>query len=182
MFTGGNVNIGQIKGMIFSIQRFSTYDGPGIRTTVFLKGCPLRCLWCQNPESQSSLPEIALEKEKCIECLSKKCLTVCPTGAIWLEPRGRFIIVDRKLCNLCMKCVNVCSEGALKIIGQTVTADDVVKEVLKDAPFYRTSSGDMLNPKLRNVEVGRTLWNYTTYFSSQEEFNPNYKADLKMIH
>jgi pyruvate formate lyase activating enzyme len=129
------------SGIIFSIQRYSIYDGPGIRTTVFLKGCPLRCIWCQNPESHIKSPEIAIHKEKCMECFDKKCLAACPTGALELTSGEGFVKINRNLCNLCMQCVSSCSKGGLVKIGQIVSVEDIMREVSKDVPFYQNSGG-----------------------------------------
>ncbi len=115
-----------MDGKIFDIQRFSIYDGPGIRTNVFLKGCNLRCLWCHNPESQSMKNELMLNKDKCVGC--GECEKIC--GNTFTEN-----------CTACGRCVNVCAHGAREIKGETVSASDVVKQVLRDREFYRTSGG-----------------------------------------
>jgi pyruvate formate lyase activating enzyme len=126
-----------IKGTVFNIQRYSIQDGPGIRTTVFLKGCPLRCQWCSNPESQEPYPEIAHRDSLCTKCL--KCLEVCPTHAITLGEKT--IAIDRKLCNNCGKCVAACLPGALKLFGDKMSVGQVFQEVEKDMEFYRASGG-----------------------------------------
>ena len=125
------------SGVVFNIQRFSIHDGPGIRTTVFLKGCPLRCFWCQNPESQSGRPEILLNKIKCIRCGA--CHTVCPDGAVRLEGNGP--VFDRHLCRGCGQCAVVCPSEARCISGKRMTAEEVMREVLKDLKFYENSNG-----------------------------------------
>jgi len=125
------------KGLVFSIQRYSTEDGPGIRTTVFLKGCPLRCLWCHNPEGQEFSPQIAFNNSRCIGC--KSCVTVCPQGAInFTTDRPR---TDRGKCQSCGKCAGVCPTGARELIGNYMTAEEVFSEVERDTLFYRSSGG-----------------------------------------
>ncbi len=125
------------KGVIFNIQRFSLHDGPGLRTTVFLKGCPLRCLWCHNPESQSPSPEVMYWKTRCIGCGA--CAVSCPGGAIELSS-GEVCQTGRK-CLACGKCVSVCPAGARGISGRRVTAEEVVSEALKDNVFFDESGG-----------------------------------------
>jgi len=123
-----------MKGVIFDIQHFCTHDGPGIRTVVFFKGCPLRCVWCCNPESQKMAPELMFDEEKCIKCL--KC--VCPTGAL---KHSQNITVDRDLCNACGECQERCPTNALKVVGRLMSAEEVIKEVLEDKPFYFDTGG-----------------------------------------
>jgi len=123
------------RGLVFDIQRFSLHDGPGIRTLVFLKGCPLRCLWCDNPESQNTEPEIAESPIRCIRC--GNCFHVCPTGAI--SPDRWFI--DRQKCIQCLKCVKICPSGARDLIGKEMSVEEVMKEIRKDEIFYRQSRG-----------------------------------------
>jgi len=125
------------KGVIFNIQRYSIHDGPGIRTTVFLKGCQLKCFWCQNPESQRIQPEIFLTRSNCTLC--GKCVTVCQTGANRLLENSSTI--DRSKCIGCGKCVEVCLREARKLVGRYMTKDEVIREVLKDVKFYENSGG-----------------------------------------
>lgn len=125
------------KAMIFNIQRYSIHDGPGIRTTVFCKGCPLRCLWCSNPESLSKSIELAHNSTLCNMC--GKCVEVCPRKAISVSDQT--VMVDRQACDSCGKCIEVCYAGALKFYGQEITIQQVMDEVLKDGVFYRNSSG-----------------------------------------
>ncbi len=125
-----------VKGVIFDIQRFSLHDGPGIRTTVFLKGCPLRCFWCHNPESQESHLEIAFQVAKCVRC--GECQRVCPEHAVSLDYPHR---VHRERCTLCGLCVSFCPTGALEIIGREVTVTEVVQVVERDTLFYEESEG-----------------------------------------
>lgn len=128
-----------MKGMVFDIQKFSIHDGPGIRTTVFLKGCPLKCLWCHNPESQQSGQEISFMPEKCIGC--GWCFENCPKKGHVME-NGRHVL-HREFCIRCGKCTEKCYAGANTIIGKEMTVDEVIAEVLKDNPFYETSNGGM---------------------------------------
>ena len=128
-----------MKGMVFDIQKFSIHDGPGIRTTVFLKGCPLKCLWCHNPESQQSGQEISFMPEKCIGC--GWCFKNCPQKAHVMED-GKHVL-RRELCIRCGKCTEKCYAGANTQIGKEMTVDEVIAEVLKDKPFYETSNGGM---------------------------------------
>ncbi|MGC8890897.1 MAG: glycyl-radical enzyme activating protein [bacterium] len=130
------------SGIIFDIQRFSLHDGPGIRTTVFFKGCPLRCLWCHNPESISPKIELAFYSHKCIGCNS--CVLVCPTGALQndnLEGKR----YDEKLCQFCFKCVDACPTRALVLQGKIYDLEEVLDEVIKDIPFYKQSGGVTLS-------------------------------------
>jgi len=126
-----------VTGWIFNIQRFSVQDGPGIRTTVFIKGCPLACPWCSNPESQSQGPELAHIDTLCDGC--GRCLPVCETRAISLEGGG--IRVERELCDGCGRCVAVCAPGALRIFGREISVEEALREIEKDAPYYRSSQG-----------------------------------------
>jgi pyruvate formate lyase activating enzyme len=125
------------KGTIFNIQRYSIHDGPGIRTTVFMKGCPLRCLWCQNPESQTFHPELFYHSESCKGC--GKCMLACVGKAIEIhEGRSK---TNRKLCKGCGTCADVCPQGARALVGRMVSAEEVFQEVSKDAIFYQRSGG-----------------------------------------
>jgi pyruvate formate lyase activating enzyme len=127
------------KGLVFNIQRFSINDGPGIRTTVFMKGCPLRCEWCSNPESQSIYPEIMTISRDCIRC--NECVETCPTGAVSSDEMG--VRIDRDKCDLCMTCAHNCPSGALQIVGEHMDVHEIVKEVKKDGLFYRNSGGGL---------------------------------------
>ena len=132
----------RVTGRVFNIQRYSIHDGAGIRTLVFLKGCPLRCLWCCNPESQRSGPELGFVASRCVsdrEC-GAPCVPACPSGAIRLDPEGRPAI-DRGACDACGRCAAVCGKDALKVVGREMTVDEVLMEVEKDRPFYRRSGG-----------------------------------------
>ncbi|MDL2236947.1 glycyl-radical enzyme activating protein [Christensenellaceae bacterium OttesenSCG-928-K19] len=121
------------KGKIFDIQRYSTHDGPGIRTVVFLKGCPLRCAWCSNPESQKPGMTIMFQPSRCIGC--KKCEQACPNG-IKLGEQG-----VAEGCTLCGDCARACPSGALEIKGEEKTIAEIMDEVDRDASFYNSSGG-----------------------------------------
>lgn len=125
------------KALVFDIQKFSVHDGPGIRTLIFMKGCLLTCVWCSNPESQSRAPELAFYGERCVR--ANRCIEVCPTQAISVKENG--LVLDKSLCNLCGKCVEACYAGAWKMFGMVVDVDHVMREIEKDAIFYRNSGG-----------------------------------------
>ncbi len=128
-----------MTGFVFDIQRFSIHDGPGIRTTVFLKGCPLQCVWCHNPESWSREPQVMFFADKCIGCGA--CLRACPVeGAVIPEGERR---IDRCLCTGCGACADACPAAALTTCGREMTVAEVIAEVEKDRPFYETSEGGM---------------------------------------
>jgi len=129
------------SGLIFHIIHGSFVDGYGVRTTVFLKGCLLRCLWCCNPEGQQGHPEIKLTPSLCDGC--GRCVPICPTNAIQLEPKSGDdkIRIDRKLCTNCGKCLEVCYTGALDCFGKYYTVDELFNIVKKDEQFYRASGG-----------------------------------------
>ena len=124
-----------MDGIITDIKRMSTHDGDGIRTTIFLKGCPLRCLWCHNPETQSELAQIKLIQKKCSNC--GKCLAVCSCHSI----TDGIHLIDRSRCVGCARCVEVCPNNALEIQGRTISSDNVVKIALEDVQFYSVSGG-----------------------------------------
>jgi pyruvate formate lyase activating enzyme len=126
-----------IRGSIFDIQRFSIHDGPGIRTTVFFKGCLLDCPWCSNPESVISPPELLYSRASCLKC--GRCVQVCPDGALALADDG--VVVDRDMCSVCDECSQVCPSGALRVVGRRVAVADVLREVARDAVFYQHSGG-----------------------------------------
>ena len=122
---------------IFNIQKFSLQDGPGIRTVVFFKGCPLRCGWCSNPESQYSRQEITFDAAKCVSCLA--CAAECPSGAITVQNNKP--VFQHNICQVCLGCLEICPAGALGIQGQNMSLQKVKLEVMKDLPFYEESGG-----------------------------------------
>ncbi len=135
--TGGEKAEKDLKGLVFNIQRYSIHDGPGIRTTVFFKGCPLRCKWCSNPESVSSQPEIMVREARCNGC--RRCIDVCSPAALSLASTGLWL--DREKCDLCLKCIGACWEDAIEVAGKFMTLDEVVDECRRDEPFYHNSGG-----------------------------------------
>lgn len=126
-----------MKGLTFDIHRFALNDGPGIRTTVFLKGCYLKCEWCHNPESQSFRPQLSFNPEKCLHCF--ECVKVCPNNAHKIKDKKH--LVDWNLCDLAGKCVEVCPSGALKVIGTNTEVDFIISEVMKDKKYYDKTGG-----------------------------------------
>ncbi len=128
---------GAVTGVTFNVQRFSTEDGPGIRTTVFMKGCPLRCRWCHNPEGLSPHPQLVWYDVRCMG--ARACLAACPTQALELTPAG--MRIDRDLCSPCDRCVDACPSGALEVIGRRWTSEELFALVARDAAFYETSGG-----------------------------------------
>ena len=129
----------ELTHIIFNIQRFSVNDGPGIRTTVFMKGCMLNCLWCHNPESKSPRPQLMLTPRQCIGC--GECVRVCPKALHSFAADGTHLI-DRGSCTGCGTCAQECI-GALELCGKEMAADEIIKEVMKDLPFYKNSGGGM---------------------------------------
>lgn len=139
-----------MNGTYFNIQRYCIHDGPGIRTTVFLKGCPLKCVWCHNPESQGADPELMFYGFKCKLC--GRCLTVCPIRQIVADvgvspdritPENAKLEIKRDICLRCGRCVGVCPYDANIICGKTGSAEEVIAVVVRDKPFYKTSGGGL---------------------------------------
>lgn len=122
---------------IFNIQRFSIYDGPGIRTSVFFKGCSLCCLWCHNPESISRAPQLEFAPEKCIGC--GRCFSACPKGLHTATEAGH--VIDFASCAGCGKCADTCFAEALTLVGQQMTVDEVAEAILTDKPYFEQSNG-----------------------------------------
>lgn len=137
----------ELRALIFDIQSFSTHDGPGIRTNVFFKGCPMHCLWCANPEGQKAVPELFYTKMKCAGCM--RCMKACPHGAVtaYSEPadieRFGHVRHDRVKCNQCRtyNCVRACFQNALSVTGQCMMVEDVMKKIRRDSSFYRNKGG-----------------------------------------
>jgi len=125
------------SGIVFDLQRFSLHDGPGIRSLLFLKGCPLRCPWCCNPESQAFAPELLVDRSACLGC--RRCLADCPSGAAALTPEGPG--VDRRRCRACGGCAERCPSGARCLAGRPITVAEALAELLRDLPFFRNSGG-----------------------------------------
>ncbi|MBO5454271.1 MAG: glycyl-radical enzyme activating protein [Clostridia bacterium] len=126
-----------MKALISDIKRFAVHDGDGIRTTVFFKGCPLKCVWCHNPESIDFKPQVAYYENKCIDC--GECVSVCPSGAHKFTQEGH--IFERDLCVACGKCEKACLGEALKFYGKEMTVDELLPLLLEDKDFYKTSGG-----------------------------------------
>jgi pyruvate formate lyase activating enzyme len=142
--TQGSIEEEPNNGLVFNIQKFSLHDGSGIRTLVFLKGCPLACKWCANPEGQSYEPELAYRPEKCIgtaEC--DRCRQVCETGAIWAREGEGTVEINRECCTDCGKCVDACPSEALEILGRSVGVEELIRIVEEDSSFYARSGGGL---------------------------------------
>ncbi|WP_196590449.1 glycyl-radical enzyme activating protein [Pectinatus frisingensis] len=131
------------KGLVFNIQHYSLHDGPGIRTIIFFKGCPLRCRWCCNPESQNHYPEISYDEKRCLgNEICSECQKVCENNAIMFSSEGKAII-QRDKCSNCMKCIAECPAKAYKKEGIEYTADELLDIVEQDSIFYRGGNGGL---------------------------------------
>ncbi|MDD2320622.1 MAG: glycyl-radical enzyme activating protein [Geobacteraceae bacterium] len=128
------------RGLVFDIQKFAIHDGGGIRTLVFLKGCPLQCHWCSNPESLSAKPEVIFVSNNCIAC--NKCVDICAAGALRQPDATQSgLIIDRNLCTLCGQCAKFCYAGAINIIGRYLSVPELMKIIERDRKFYDQSNG-----------------------------------------
>ena len=130
------------KGTVFNVQRFTIHDGPGVRTELFLKGCPLRCKWCSNPESWKITPQLGIYKTKCIS-LKKcgDCSSVCPVDGALNFYRGKLVSIDYTKCTNCRKCYEVCPSDAIKQWGKEMTVEDCMDEIRRDIGYYERSGG-----------------------------------------
>lgn len=136
-----------INGTVFDIQSFALHDGPGIRTLIFLKGCPLKCLWCANPEGQNSFPEIRYNSTKCLGCF--ECIKSCTNNAITISEKAEKnkIIIDRQKCRQCtdIACVEACPNDALQTSGKSMSVKEVINKIKRDFPYYRGNGGVTLS-------------------------------------
>jgi pyruvate formate lyase activating enzyme len=128
-----------MRGLVFDIQRTALHDGPGVRTTVFLKGCPLRCAWCHNPESWKGVPELSFERQACADCLA--CVAACPNGA--QQERDVRHVLARERCRACGTCVEACDHAALSLVGRDMGVEEVMAVVGRDRAFYQRSGGGL---------------------------------------
>ncbi|MCL2099238.1 MAG: glycyl-radical enzyme activating protein [Oscillospiraceae bacterium] len=145
------------KGLVFDIDRFSSHDGPGIRAAVFLKGCPISCVWCHSPESQKKSPELVYQNIRCAHCL--KCVGVCANKAV--SEAGSGIKINRELCKSCFLCAESCAVNALRVCGGWLGADEIFETVvMQDKPFYENSGGGVTvtgGEPLMQAEFTRSL-------------------------
>ncbi len=147
--------------VVFNIQKYSIHDGPGIRTIVFLKGCPLRCIWCSNPESQELKAQVTFNSSRCVGCNS--CIVSCPVRAISLD--SLFVRkVDYNRCIGCDKCIQICPAGALQKVGRLMTTQEVLAEVIKDRIFFRKTNGGV------TISGGEPFYKYDFFMGLLQEF------------
>ncbi len=123
--------------LVFDVQKFSLHDGPGIRTTVFFKGCPLSCLWCHNPESRGKQAFVHYEPERCLAC--GECVVACPEGALTLSPDG--VVTDQNACRMCGVCAETCPAEARRLVGHDMGVDELLAQLERDRPYYEESGG-----------------------------------------
>jgi pyruvate formate lyase activating enzyme len=142
-----------VRGVIFDIRKYSIHDGPGIRTTVFFKGCPLSCVWCHNPESQSFQPELIIYPERCIRCGA--CLENCPQRDSRLQMELPY--TDLGLCTHCGACVEACTTEARRLVGREMSVEQVMQEIERDRPFYEQSGGGVTFSGGEPLSQGRFL-------------------------
>ena len=136
------------RGLVSAVMRYAVHDGPGLRTTVFLKGCPLSCQWCHNPESQSSSAELMYSEDRCVRC--GDCVAACPHHAMeWRDGRP---LHDRSACQTCGRCAEACPSGARQLLGRTMSVPELVKAVSRDVPFFEESGGGV------TFSGGEPLW------------------------
>ena len=130
-------SMSQIRGLIFNVMRYSIHDGPGLRTSIFFKGCPLSCTWCHNPEGISSAVQRVDRQHLCIGC--GQCVDHCSQNALTLTSNG--VVADEKRCTQCLTCAQTCPAEAMEFIGKSMTVSEVLEEIQKDIPFYDESGG-----------------------------------------
>ena len=127
------------KALIFNIQKYNLYDGPGVRTLVFFKGCPLRCQWCSNPEGQLRCFQILFKRDRCVHCGA--CVPVCPSGLHKLDAGGQHVVIRNSECVGCRKCEETCPQSALSIMGEYKSISEIMAVIEEDMPFYQSSQG-----------------------------------------
>ena len=127
------------SGVVLRIEKTSIHDGEGLRTVIFLKGCPLRCIWCSTPESQLPLPEKGYAEEKCIRCGA--CVEICPKGALSFSEGEGSLVTDKEKCDACFACIKACPSKAIKQYGSLMSVEEVLREISKDEIFYFHSNG-----------------------------------------
>ncbi len=169
-----------MKTLLTDIQRFSLSDGEGIRTTVFLKGCNMKCSWCHNPETISMRPELMFYRTKCIAC--GRCFEVCPTGAHKIENGDH--IIDRNICTACGKCADACYAEALALCGKEMSTDEVMEHIIQDKPYYDNSHGGVTisgGEVLCNLDFARELASKCNASGINVAIETNLSLPFKMI-